>query len=83
MSGWIELHLLSKEQWIELIACIILIVLICGLYLVIGLEICRKHRSQKSTKSFLEDADVNKISNSRDFFKLEDEEQPNKCLHTI
>ena len=73
---------LTPEQVLELIACIIVIGIIFILYYCMAP--CREdNSSENESNAFFEEADSTdtklEMLNNNEFFKLEDEEQPNKC----
>ena len=83
MTAWLELDLLNTEQVLELIACIVVIVIIFGLYICMAPCIQDKFTTKKKLKAFIGEADIPNTNpgslKTNNFFKLEDEDYPNKC----
>ena len=83
MTAWLELNSLNTEQALELIGCIVVIVIIFGLYICMAPCIQDRCSTKKELKAFISEADISSTNtgpwNNNNFFKLEDEDYPNKC----
>ena len=83
MTAWMELDSLSTEQVLELIGCIVVTVIIFGLYICMAPCIQDRYKTKKELKAFIGEADIPNTNmeplNTNNFFKLEDEDYPNKC----